>query len=1016
MFSPRAFLVCVAVLSPPFFSTSGAAETARGPSRESLVTTPAEREARLGWWREARFGMFVHWGVSSTLGGAWRGRAYGGYSEHIQRMAKIPIPVYHGEVAGSFNPVHFEADTWIRVAKEAGMGYFVITAKHHDGFAMYDSKVSEHTVVKATPFARDPMVELREACRRHGVKFGFYYSHAFDWGEADAPGNDWDYENPGGDRRLHGSEWWKNHPEFLPRVRRYVDEKSIPQIIELIRNHDPDILWFDTPHKLPPEENQRIMAAVRAADPSLVVNGRLIYGLGDYASTCDKPAEFPPHDGDWEGIPTTNESYGYNAGDRSHKPPAHFIRLLAKAVARGGNLLLNIGPRGDGTIDPVDLEILGGVGAWWSVNHPSIRGAGRTPLAAQSWGVTTRRDHTLYLHVFDWPADGRLHLGGLGSEVRAAQLLAAPGQALRFEPEGADLVVHLPASAPDPADTVVALECATPPEAGDTRLLAGAHSAHVFHVFDGRLSGGLEYGTGERHQDWAKNWKSPDAAVSWTVRVKTRGTYAVAVSYDTPAARAKAALVEGPAGKELAPARAAAGGSYAVRLGAATLPGEVKPGTDVTTPLGSVTLEPGRHEFRVETGAIAGDELFRLRSLILRPLPPAPDVTASAPPSPPLVAADVTAPDTGDNQLLYFTSPSLTDDDRHLVFIGDRTGHPNLFVRDLRSGEERQLTRNTEGVLKSYVYFDGIPYRGFGKGSVSLDPTRGIVYYIQGREVRAVTLEGVERVLATLPVGQMTAFTHVSADGKRLCVPTVDARALDDERILPAKPDFDIDRRVVAEGLSSYLRVYDTTSGRELSAEPVRGGWVTHVQFSPINPDLILYNHEYCADSGIRRMWLWDGRHHLRLRTVAEGREARDWACHEMWERDGSAIIYHGAFHEGPGFVGRVRPDGSDTVEIALPEAWKSYGHYTVGRPGELVADGSFLTPDDTGWGGAWLSHLRVDWGARRIAWTPLLRHGSSWTSQDCHPHPVFNHAADSIFFTSDAGGPRSIRRVPAPR
>jgi hypothetical protein len=260
-------LLVVALLGVGFTLRAETNDAPRAPRREALVTMPAEADARLGWWREARFGMFVHWGVYSTLSGTWNGRAYGGYGEHIQRMAKIPIPVYRREVAGTFNPVHFNADEWIRLAKEAGMGYFIITAKHHDGFAMYDSQVSDYNIVKATPFARDPMRELQAACKRHGLKFGFYYSHAFDWGEENGPGNDWDFDNPGGDKLLHGFNWWEKCPEFLPRARKYVDEKSIPQILELIRNYDPDILWFDTPHKLPDEENRCIMAAVRRAKP-----------------------------------------------------------------------------------------------------------------------------------------------------------------------------------------------------------------------------------------------------------------------------------------------------------------------------------------------------------------------------------------------------------------------------------------------------------------------------------------------------------------------------------------------------------------------------------------------------------------------------------------------------------------------------------------------------------------------------------------------------------------------------
>jgi hypothetical protein len=219
-----------------------------------------------------------------------------------------------------------------------------------------------------------------------------YYSHAFDWGEENGAGNDWDWANPGGDKLLHGSDWWVNYPEFLPKVRKYVDEKAIPQILELITNYHPDILWFDTPHKIPPEENLRIFAAVRKADPNIVINGRIFSGanpdwfrLTDYLNTGDKPGEFSPQDGDWEGIPTTNESFGYNANDHSHKSVAHFIRLLAKAAARGGNILMNMGPRGDGTVDPVDVKIFQGIGVWWKTNGESICGTTRTPLPRQTW-------------------------------------------------------------------------------------------------------------------------------------------------------------------------------------------------------------------------------------------------------------------------------------------------------------------------------------------------------------------------------------------------------------------------------------------------------------------------------------------------------------------------------------------------------------------------------------------------------------------------------------------------------
>jgi Tol biopolymer transport system component len=380
----------------------------------------------------------------------------------------------------------------------------------------------------------------------------------------------------------------------------------------------------------------------------------------------------------------------------------------------------------------------------------------------------------------------------------------------------------------------------------------------------------------------------------------------------------------------------------------------------------------------------------------------------------------------GNDQLLYFTSTSVLPNDSGLVFISDRTGHPNLFFLDFRSKKEHQLTANAEGKLKSYVYFDGNPYRGFGKASVSLDPDRGLIYYIQGRQIRSVNLEGKSRTLAELPAGQMTAFTHVSTDGTRLCVPTTDARALDDENPLPAaKPDYGVDERIQAEGLSSYLRIYDTATGREIQTAPVPRAWVTHVQFSPIDREKILYNHEWVMSHwGTRRMWLWDGSKHLQLRQeTAPGdtpaRSRNDWTCHEMWERDGSAIIYHGTYDKaaaalgGVAYLGRIQADGTGVKEIAFPPDWGQYGHFTVGKPGQLVTDGYYRTEErDECWAGRWLSLLKVNWEQGKIDWTSLARHGSSWSSQDAHPHPIIDEKCENVYFTSDREGNRAIYRL----
>ena len=550
-------------------------------------------DTRLAWFRDARFGMFIHWGVYSGLGNQFEGRKGGGYAEHIQRVLKIPGPVYRAKVAGNFNPTNFDADAWVRLARDAGMKYIVITSKHHDGFAMWPTKVNDYNIMDATPWHHDPMADLRAACDKYGLKFGFYYSQAFDWADPNAPGNDWDRPNPGGDKHIGGKNWWETKPEFMVNARKYVDEKAIPQLQELIRLYHPDILWFDTPSKLPGTENLRIMKAVRAADPNVVISGRLVGGWGDYDDTTDRPANFPPHDGTWEGIPTTDESYGWNPFDNLHKPPSHFIQLLAKASARGGNLLLNIGPMGTGDIDPKDSSILQGIGAWWKVNGESIRGTTATPLPVQTWGESTRKGGTLYLHVFHWPANGKLVIGGLKTPVLNAHLLADRTRRhlilSDFDPHG--VTIFLPDTAPDPVDSVVVVECGIDKlEVDPARLLQPEYPLEVLRAFDGELSGALKYGPGKKTDDVVMNWKKAGQSITWPVRLNTAATYEVAANYNA--------------------AEESAGGTFTVSFGSQALTGTVQSGTNQTTALGRVTVPAGSLAIKVAAGQIKGGELF----------------------------------------------------------------------------------------------------------------------------------------------------------------------------------------------------------------------------------------------------------------------------------------------------------------------------------------------------------------------------------------------------------------------
>lgn len=494
---------------------------------------------RADWFTDARFGCFVHWGVYSTLSGEWKGVGSLGYGEHIMRSRTIPLTEYKEKVVETFNPILFNADEWMKHASDAGMRYFIITAKHHDGFAMYPSKAYPFDI-KQTKMQQDPMKALSIAAKKYGIKFGFYYSHAFDWEHPDAPGNDWDYANPGGDKLLHGANWWETFPEFLPRAEKYVNEKSIPQILELINNYHPDILWFDTPHKLPMYLNLKIVKSIRDAAPDLVLNGRLArvanVNFGDYTNTGDRAAFFRPTAGVWEAVPTTNESYGYNKFDSSHKNPTHFIRLLASAAAKGGNILLNVGPKGDGTIDAKDAAILKNVGKWMKANSESIYGVSRNPISLQSWGEITQKGNTLYLHVYQWPKDGKLIVGGLTAPIVKAFFLTQPKNNVPFKKiNETDVAFTLPASMLDTLNTVIKVSIDGNLTATSTRLLS-AQNSNTLLVFDAATPGKtFSYGDGKNNRQFATNWKSTDQFLRWNVRLNEAATYDAAIAYNTDA-------------------------------------------------------------------------------------------------------------------------------------------------------------------------------------------------------------------------------------------------------------------------------------------------------------------------------------------------------------------------------------------------------------------------------------------------------------------------------------------------
>lgn len=562
---------------------------------------------RIQWWREARFGMFIHWGLYSLPGGEWKGKVVPGYSEHLMRKEKISRAEYL-QLASQFNPEKFNADEWIMAAKKAGMRYFVVTAKHHDGFAMYDSKVSDFNIVQQTLFKRDPMAELAASAKKHGMKFGFYYSHAFDWEHPDAPGNDWEYNNPGGDKLLGGGNWFDTHPEWLPKAIKYVDEKAIPQIRELINKYHPDILWFDTPHKLPLSENLRILKAVRETDPNIVVNGRLAAvsgeNFGDYINTNDNPVELFTINGDAEVIPTTNHSYGYSKHDMGHKSPQFFIRLLANAASRGGNLLMNIGPKGDGSFDSKDSQILDGIGQWLNKNGEAIYGTQRGQLPIPAWGVTTQNGNRIYLHVFNKPADGNLILAGLKNKVNRAYFLTDKRKAklpVQYI-DSAAISIALPQTTVDDPDRVIVLEVKGKIETDAARLLLPNISVNRFLAFDAEKHGKFGNGSGQNNQYYLTNWKNKQDYLTWNIRVLQTQKYSVILKYVAD---------EG-------------GSSFELEIGdfikTVNVETSAKKGAVITREIGEVEVRPGAQAISIKPVHIKGAELMKPLEIQLIPL------------------------------------------------------------------------------------------------------------------------------------------------------------------------------------------------------------------------------------------------------------------------------------------------------------------------------------------------------------------------------------------------------------